>query len=107
MNKVLDIRGAAGKYPALAAELRCLCWRPGLSAKELLSLATQVLSHGRPTIDGRVPCEGDGRNKKTSSGLAVVAYSDALRPWSGCINSFMTTSPSNGSRRRDHHGMGS
>lgn len=76
MNKVLDM--SALKYPALAAKLMPML-ETSLSAKELLSLATQVLSHGRPTIErATFPCEGEWENKKTSSGLAVVAYSDAL-----------------------------
>ena len=76
LQKALDM--SALKYPALAARLMPLV-ETSMSAADLLDLAAQVLSHGRPQIQrATFPCEGDWSDKTTSSGLSVVAYDDAL-----------------------------
>lgn len=76
LQKALDM--SALKYPALAARLMPLV-ETSMSAADLLGLAAQVLSHGRPQIQrATFPCEGDWSDKTTSSGLSVVAYDDAL-----------------------------
>ena len=76
LQKALDM--SALKYPALAARLKALV-ETSMSAADLLDLAAQVLSHGRPQIQrATFPCEGDWSDKTTSSGLSVVAYDDAL-----------------------------
>lgn len=76
MEKVMDM--SIVKYPSLAAKLLPMV-ETSLSSKEILSLATQVLSGGKPDIErATFPCEGEWSEKRTSSGLSVVAYEDAL-----------------------------
>lgn len=76
MQKVMDM--SVLKYPGLAAQLMPMM-ESSLSSTELLGLATQVLSHGRPQIQrATFPCAGDWSPKTTSGGLSVVAYDDAV-----------------------------
>ena len=76
MEKVMDM--SIVKYPSLAAKLLPMV-ETSLSSKEILSLAAQVLSGGKPDIErATFPCEGEWSEKRTSSGLSVVAYEDAL-----------------------------
>ena len=76
MEKGMDM--SIVKYPSLAAKLLPMV-ETSLSSKEILSLATQVLSGGKPDIErATFPCEGEWSEKRTSSGLSVVAYEDAL-----------------------------
>lgn len=75
MEKVMDMN--VMQYPALAAQLMPYV-ETSLTTGEIISVATQVLKHGKPQITrATFPTDGDWTGKTTEGGMWVAAYDDA------------------------------